>query len=406
MKRFIILLCLIFAGLLTSPILTHAQVGGNAIEIDNLNEKIQARKDKIKELENSIEQQKKNIEQKQNEAVSLKNQLNILDNHSAQLELDIELVGSKINKAELEISALKLSIQDKEDVINRQKTIIKTIIQNLHAQDQKNYLEILLTNENFSDFFNQVKYLENIYTDLGRSVKSIRLAKEDLEDKKGQIEVRKKTYGNLKAELVNKQQDLEEQSGYKNSLLVRTKSSEARYQTLLANLRNQYQQIENEIRSYEAEVRKRLADSGKEIKGDTSDLIWPVPSHYITAYFHDKSYPYKHIFEHNAIDIRAGQGTPVKAALSGYVGTARYCTTASCYSYVLLIHNSGLSTVYGHLSRIAINVDEYVNQGDVIGYSGAIPGTVGAGPFTTGPHLHFETRVNGIPVNPLNYLTP
>jgi len=232
------------------------------------------------------------------------------------------------------------------------------------------------------------------------------LAKQDLEDKKGQVEVRKKTYDNLKVELVNKQQDLDEQLDYKSTLLVQTKSSESRYQTLLANLRNQYQQIENEIRSYEAEVRKKLADSGKTIKDDTSELLWPVPSHYITAYFHDKSYPYKHIFEHNAIDLRAGQGTPVRAAASGYVGTARYCTTASCYSYVLLIHGSGLSTVYGHLSRIAVNVDEYVNQGDVIGYSGAMPGTVGAGPFTTGPHLHFETRVNGIPVNPLNYLTP
>ena len=76
---------------------------------------------------------------------------------------------------------------------------------------------------------------------------------------------------------------------------------------------------------------------------NTDGLIWPVPSHYITAYFHDPAYPFRYIFEHPAIDIRASQGTNIKAAASGYVARVRW-DTSSRYGYVMLIHDNGLST--------------------------------------------------------------
>jgi murein DD-endopeptidase MepM/ murein hydrolase activator NlpD len=136
---------------------------------------------------------------------------------------------------------------------------------------------------------------------------------------------------------------------------------------------------------------------------DVGDFLWPVPSHVINATFHDPDYPFKNVMQHSGIDIRASQGTPVHAAASGYVATAKKCTLASCYSYVLVIHTESLSTLYGHLSAIYVTPNQFVTKGDIIGLSGGTPGAVGSGPFVTGPHLHFEVRLNGIPVNPLNY---
>ncbi len=162
--------------------------------------------------------------------------------------------------------------------------------------------------------------------------------------------------------------------------------------------------VENEQKTFEDQVRRKLEAQDKIQKDGAVALSWPTEGRYITASFHDVNYPFKNVFQHSAIDIRAKQGTIIRAASAGYVAKARRCTTSACYSYVLIVHTGEISTVYGHMSGILVNDNQFVNRGDIIGYSGGTPGTVGAGPFVTGAHLHFEVRKNGIPVDPMNYL--
>lgn len=398
---------ILLVGMIFQPVFVIAEdVGGNTAEIEQLNKAIAEKKEKIKQLEASIEEYKKQVNQKRLESVSLKNQMAIIDNGISQVELDIEATQVKLDSLGLEIEALQLSIEDKEKTMDRQKKMVAELIRTIHYSDNKSYLEIAAAYDNFSDFYSQLQSVQSVNQDLGQNVRALRGIKEELENKKTQTEERKTSYEDLKEELEGKRKDLTEQVNYKSSLLVQTQSSELKYQTLLNNLKSQYQQIENEVSSIEQEVRRKLEANDKlnNISGDSTKLSWPTQSRYVTAYFYDPDYPYRNVFEHNAIDIRAGQGTPLKAAASGYVARAKRCTLSSCYSYVMLVHSSGISTVYGHMSGITVSEDQFVTRGDIIGYSGAAPGTAGAGPFTTGPHLHFEVRLNGIPVNPLNYL--
>ena len=408
MKKAGYIIAVVFMGLiLFSPNFVCAQtdaVGGTKEEVDALNQQIADHKAKIKEMEDTMAQYQKTIDQKQTEAVSLKNTLAILDNRLAQMQLDIEMTKQKINQAQLEIDALDLTIKEKETIIARQKNIIVKIVQSIYVEDQKNYLEIALTNDSFADFYNQAKYLENVYTDLGQSVHNFRLAKEDLQAKQAQVQKRQELYAKLNDDLQNKYKDLTDQSNAKTKLLTDTHASELRYRTLLASMRAQYQSIENEMQAYEDQVRKKLEEQDKIPTDGSIELSWPLNSRYITAAFHDPDYPFQNIFAHSGIDIRASQGTPVKAAASGYVARAKHCTTASCYSYILIVHTGNISTVYGHLSQISVSEDQFVQRGDVIGYSGGTPGAVGSGPFVTGAHLHFEVRANGIPVDPMGYL--
>ncbi len=375
-------------------------------EIDELNKKISEGKSKIEQLQKNIDEYNKKISEKRTEAQSLSNQLAILDNQLTQIQLDIDLTQTKLDTLTLQIEELAIGIADKQETIDKQRLMLAELVRTLHYENNKKYIEVMVAYDNFSDFYTRVQYLKSIEQDLGQASKAIRIATEELQQKKVETEERKKTYEDLKKRLDNRKKDLDEQTKYKGVLLAQTQSSEMTYKTMVANLKSQYKQVENEIVSVEQQVRKKLAENKQfaTLPDDETLLSWPTQSRYVTAYFHDKSYPFRYIYEHPAIDIRSAHGTPVGASKSGYVARARTCTTASCYAYVMIAHEGGITTVYGHLSKITVKEDQFVTRGDIIGYSGATPGTVGAGPFTTGPHLHFEVRKNGIPANPLDYL--
>lgn len=374
--------------------------------VDQLNQQIAEKREKVKELEESIERVKKEIDKRRHQTVSLKNQMAIIDNRVTQVELDISLTQTKLDTLALEIESLELLIAEKKDTIARQKDLMSNLLRTVHYQNRKNTLVVLAAYDTFSDFYTEVHQLQTVDSELTRTARSIRFAKEDLEEKERIAEERQASYETLKVDLENRKQDLGEQHFAKQTLLVQTQSSELTYKTLLSNLRKQYQEIESEISNIEQQVRKKLEEQHRlEDQGSFDGLFgWPVQSHVITAYFHDPDYPFRNVFEHSGLDIRAGQGTPVKAVGSGYVARAKRCSSPLCYSYVMIIHTSGLSTVYGHLGSVSVTDDQFVTRGDVIGYSGGTPGTAGAGPFVTGPHLHFEVRQNGIPVDPLGFV--
>ncbi|MBT3817523.1 MAG: peptidoglycan DD-metalloendopeptidase family protein [Candidatus Magasanikbacteria bacterium] len=414
-KKYIFIIGVLCSILLITPVFVFAHhtydgqlgVGGNQDEINILNKKIADKQAKVKEIEKSISAYKTKINQKRLEAVSLSNQMSILDNRIVQVELDIEATEYKMDTLQLEIEALDLQVGKKETVMFRQKKIIGDLLRTIQQNDEKKYIEIAASYENFSEFYNQVQYIETLEEGLGDSIRTLRLVKEELEEAQEQKQERKDTYEDMHNDLVYKREELDQQIFVKEDLLVQTHASELTFKTLLGSLKKEYQQVENEISGIENEVRRKLEAQNKFKNVESveqSKLSWPSDCRYVTAYFHDKDYPFRHIFEHNAIDLAIAHGTPLKAAASGYVARARHCSTAKCYSYVMVVHSGGISTVYGHMSNIIVTEDQYVTRGDVIGYSGGRPGTNGAGPFTTGAHLHMEVRKNGIPVNPLNYL--
>lgn len=379
---------------------TSTTISSEIKELDNSIKQKKAELDAIKKQQDSY---KKLIQAKQAERSSLVNQLEIVQNRTAETELSLAQAKIDIETTNLEIQKTNLEILDQDKKISDNKSNLGTAIKLLSQEDGKSQLEILLLNNYLTDYLSQIKYLENINDKISDNLNDLRLTKDRLGNSREKLTANSEKLKQLRADLEATQIALENEKNTKGFLIDQTKNSESEYQKLLADAKQEQSSAASDILSLEKTLRDKVNSAGKDkITLTSSSFIWPVPSHSISAYFHDPSYPFRNIFEHPAVDIRAPQGTPVKAVASGYVGRAK--DGGLGYSYIMLIHADGLSTVYGHISRIYVKDDDYVTQGQIIGLSGATPGTPGAGSLTTGPHLHLETRLNGIPVDPLNYL--
>jgi murein DD-endopeptidase MepM/ murein hydrolase activator NlpD len=148
---------------------------------------------------------------------------------------------------------------------------------------------------------------------------------------------------------------------------------------------------------------KELAKS--EVKEWTPNILdWPVESRRITSYFHDADYYQSLQSQHEAIDIATPQWTDILAPADGYVYFILEPTNTN-YSYLAMKHRNWLVTVYGHLSEIKTSKYEFVKKWQVIAKSGWTPWTPGAGPMTSGPHLHFELWKDKESRDPLRYLS-
>ena len=372
--------------------------------IESVQQKIKEQKDAIDALQKKIEIYQKQVDARRKLSLSIKNEIGLIDDQISETKLRLELKRREVTSVNLKIAETEKRIEEKEKAMREQKEKIGEFIRLLYQTNQKTNVEILLSDDGFGEFFDQQQYLQTIEENMQTWLQKLKAIREKLALEKDSLETRKKEIEKLRDQLADTQITLEEKTTTKEVILENTQADEAKFQALLAEVRGEQAQINSQIVSLEKALRSRLTEKGDKSLSDLSGqgFIWPVASRTITSGFHDPDYPFRRYFEHPAIDIRSKQGTPIKAIGSGYVTVAR--DAGMGYSYISIVHADGLSSVYGHVSCILVKEDEFVVQGQAIGCSGATPGTPGAGRLTTGAHLHLEIRLNGIPVNPLDYL--
>ncbi len=376
----------------------------DSVETWQINQDINEKRAEIQELKRQIDIYEKNISAKRAEINNLSNQVSTLNESIAKINLEIEATELEIDAINLKIDNTQLKIQAKENEITEQKDVLGEILRSLHREQQKNtILEILVLNDNFSDFIAELDRLETMQNKIVDGVEELNQIKIALKQDLDSLDQEKTEIDTLQSILENKRGTLDAQKTVKYSLMAATKGQEAKYRELLDQAKEEQEQINSDIVYLEKIAREKL-NRDLLLENISSDgLMWPVASRRITAYFHDPDYPYRYVFEHPAIDIATPQGTAIRAVESGYVAKVRD-GGATGYSYIMIVHADGLSSVYGHVNKISVSDDQFVSKGDTIGYSGGMPGTRGSGPLSTGPHLHLEIRLNGVPVNPLNYL--
>lgn len=376
-------------------------------KVQDFNGQIQNRKAEIEKIKRRIELYQERIRETQREATNLRGNIRLLENDIAKKELDIELTSEQVATTNLEIQRTAKEILEHEERIGLQRERIRHLLQLIQQDDQVSYLEVLLTHTSFSEFFDFHQRLQDMQAQLQQALGKLKGLKAELELQQQTLVAKHAEEVTLKDQLEEQRRDLAEQVGQQATLLRETERSEKKYATYVQELKSEQQQINQDIVGIEKKIREELerrkADAERFAAFGKARLQWPTNGRYITSYFHDPEYPYRHIFEHPAIDVRAPQGSAVLAAEAGFVAKVKD-GGARGYSYLMVVHNDGLATVYGHVSRFDVREGQFVAKGQAIAGSGGTPGTRGAGRLTSGPHLHFEVRADGIPQNPLNYL--
>jgi len=365
-------------------------------EIQKLNDSIDTKQVNIDQIRRKMNSFQEKIDKKQAERATLAGEMDLLGNRIAKTELDIKATGEEIDSVSSEILILDKEIFSLEEKLAIDRESITQILREIQVKDGSLTLELLFGSKTFSELFDEMQALEKVNSELSDTLSRTSSSKQLVLNNRTEQEAKRNRLDDLHEALLRSKELLGEEAYAKETLVTETQQDEAQFRSLLYELNQEQAYINSQIAQLQGDIEGKLIQSdggGAPVSG----LSWPVDSQYqrISATFHDPTYPFRHLFEHSGIDIPAPVGSNLHAAAPGYVAWTR---TGRMYgNYVMVIHAGGIATLYAHLSSINVDPDQFVARGDIIGHTGNTG-------FSTGPHLHFEVRKDGIPVDPLGYI--
>lgn len=382
--------------------------------VAELNTQIAEKRKRLEELRQQASAYQAAVDSSTKQVRDIQSQITTIDSQIAQTNFQIELKQTEIDSLELEMKALQQTIDEKTAAINAQKSSLAEAIRQLDQNSRTSTLAVLVRNNSLSDFYGQAQAVASISQSLQDTIITLNRLKDELQAKQNQLNQKHDDVQQAKLQLEVQKESTFDQRDLKTSLLASAQNSQSQYDDLLKQAAQEEQTANATITALERQIQQQLNGGGDQPVFTSTGYIWPLQGP-ITAYFHDPTYPFrKSIGEHSGLDIGIPQGTAVRATADGIVSVVSdqgfvYSTDGrklrSALNFVGVIHGDTISSRYLHLSKIFVAADQFVRQGDVIGLSGGLPGTAGAGAgLSTGAHLHFEIRVGGIPDDPLKYL--
>lgn len=395
-RHLFVLLLAAVAGAL--PLFASADV------LDDLRQQLSESRQRLFDIQQRITEYRNKVSEHQAQASTLKTQISVIDQQVQGLQLELDKTKVEIESVQTESSAVREEITLAEAEIDNKRGQLRETLRVVQLLESSSAVEAFFTYPTLSGALIQLRALERLQQkthEMLGEIKALRLA---LEKRAEALRDLERELLELKRREEQQKATLEEQQQVKARLYELTLAEESKFQSLLASAAAEQRRVNAEITAVERQVREELERRGVvQLKG-VGTFDWPIdPIFGIACGFHCAGYPYQAVLgPHAGIDLPTHMGTPVRAAADGYVARA-HDAGGPGYSYVLLLHGDDFSTVYGHLSSVSVGDGQFVTRGQVIGASGGIPGTRGAG-LSTGPHLHFEVRKNGIPTNPLPYL--
>ena len=400
--------------------------------------------DSISDLEQQLQQLEQENQKYQKILDDTKSDIAEKEEYKSALVSKVQVLDEKIAVTREKISSLNDDIKEKQDAYDKglsevedQFDALANRLRILYMSGNATDLEIIFGAKDFSDLIDKMELVKSLANSDKELISEIQTKLDELSTKKESLEADKKDLETQQASLKSDQDEFNKLISDNDEILKNLYASNSEAQNSLESAALQSDEIEAKISEYYA-AQKAAAEhaaqasqsssssssssnsssssssgsssSGSSSSGSSSVIVpsgsgfaWPTPGF---TYLSSEWYEDREVYNHGGIDIAGAgiMGTPVVAAADGtVVATNSSCThnwgkSYSCGgygNYVMISHAGGKMTVYGHLTSLTVSTGQTVSRGQVIGY-------VGSTGNSTGPHLHYECRLNGVRYNPMS----
>ena len=375
-------------------------------------------------LQDKIERKERQVDKKKRQEGVLTTDISSYSSRIRGLQGDIRGYVAREEKLQGSLQQKRAEVQrvqDRLEVVqdrlvrlrarlDKATDVLSTRLVEVYKDDEPDVLTVILESDGFADMLDRTAFLDRI-SDQDRAIvtevrelkrQTTKLANdlEDLEHQKQEaadaIEAQKNEVARARTQLVARQGDLADARANRRTLLGRVRQDRDILQEDLDDLRRDQAAVQARVRAAQVAAARDSAGGGggggggaAPIRRGSGGLIWPVNGT-VSSGFGQR---WGRL--HAGVDIPVPTGTPVRAAQSGNVIIAG--PTGGYGNYVCVSHAGAMSTCYAHNTSLAVSQGQSVKQGQVVAQSGNTGNS-------TGPHVHFEVRINGSPVDPMGYL--
>lgn len=407
-KKAISIVCIVLAFLMMVTLVVSVVGSLGALAADE-QDRIDALEQQKVELQSQQASIQTNINDLMAQQADVIEQKAAMDEKNELARQEIELINEQIDVYTDLIEQKARELEKAEAAEQAQYDLYCKRVRAMEEEGSYTYLDILFQCRSLSDVLSAIDMIGEIMDADKRLFEEYKTARENTEKVKAEYEGTLQQLGEKQETLEAEKAELEAQIAAAveviNQLENDIEAAKAEYAKAAAAEAAAQASINAIIAQMQAEeeaARQEAAENNQQYTGTgstaTGTYIWPCPSStYVTSAFGMREHPlFGDERPHSGIDISGSAGSEVLAADSGTVAVATY--SSSYGNYVTIYHSNGDYTLYAHMSSLAVTAGQNVTQGDVIGY-------VGSTGWATGPHLHFEIRVNGSTVDPLSYFS-
>ena len=385
----------LFAAVVATPLILWLAVpvlsGGQSIgtKIERKRGQIEAKKRQERVLTTTIAGYTSRID-------ALQGDITTLTARQVRLEADLTRKRAELQRLQDALRRERIRLVKLRARLAEARATLSDRLVALYKADRPDIVTVILEADGFADLLERTEFMARVSQQDARIIDRVRDAKAESEASEARLDRLEGRQREVTAAVARRHEQVTE---VKDTLVSRQQQfAEVRAgkRTVLASTREDRHELEDHLASLEKEQAKiaaRLARASGQpagpVRQGSGRFIWPVNGTFTSPF----GFRWGRL--HAGIDIAVSEGTPLRAADAGTVAIAGW--VGGYGNYVCINHGGGISTCYGHQSRLAVSVGSRVGQGEVIGYSGNTGNS-------TGPHLHFEVRSNGNPVDPMGYL--